>query len=503
MEKTRKKDFMAGLPQTLLYSVLAAVLIYTVYENCQVIQETWSPFRQLFTALIIIGILLVTLLIARLPTLPPKTIIFVLLVAFWLRLSYACMVQTPIVSDFRGVYTAARDAVAGDFSWLERGYFVTWAYQVPYVIYEAAVLRIWNDPFAIKIANVLFMTGIVYLIYKIAGCMVSQKAALLAALLYAVYPAPIYYASVLTNQHASTFFLLLFLYLLLGKKNLLYTGCAGLAAAAGNLIRTSGTVFIAAVGVLAVLKLAAYWRSRQKLDLLFAKRLILGVISYGILTFVLSGVILLTPFGKNGLANNCPQWKIVTGLNPQSSGKYSNTDIEILKMPDSQARWKETFLRVQKNMEGHSRYSFFKKKTTEMWGSIDTAGFSIGHIDKKKPLLGAYTFERAFQDVAVLEKGIYLAVFVLAALGAVLLLLKKRTEETVFPLTALAFLGYYVIHVFIEIQQRYRYDIMPVLFIGAAFSLEMLMSSGRISLSNVQRTWKSVILKVRNKEKNI
>lgn len=52
------------------------------------------------------------------------------------------------------IYNAARDVVAGDNSLLENSFFSTWGYQIPFVYYEAFILKLFGSEFALKMLNV-------------------------------------------------------------------------------------------------------------------------------------------------------------------------------------------------------------------------------------------------------------------------------------------------------------------------------------------------------------
>ena len=144
----------------------------------------------------------------------------ILLLATAVRIAYIFIVPTQPVSDFSLLYEKAKDAAAGDFgfAYASEGYFSWWQYQIPFVLYEAAVYRVTSSMAALKLLNVVWSVGIDYLIYRMASRCLTKRSSLLAAFMYAVYPAQIIYASVLTNQHISMFFMLLGIELLCAFK---------------------------------------------------------------------------------------------------------------------------------------------------------------------------------------------------------------------------------------------------------------------------------------------
>ena len=78
---------------------------------------------------------------------------YCLLFSFISRIIIIISINTVPQSDFAVLYDAAQRLVAGDYTFNTESYFQTWAYQTGYVIYEAAVLKIWNNIWALKIMN--------------------------------------------------------------------------------------------------------------------------------------------------------------------------------------------------------------------------------------------------------------------------------------------------------------------------------------------------------------
>ena len=99
-----------------------------------------------------------------------------------------------------------------DKSWLENSFFSAWGYQIPFVYYEAFILKLFGSELALKLLNVAFMVVTNVLIYLIAGKCTNSRAAFITAVLYSVYPAPVLLSSVLTNQHISLMFFMLGIY---------------------------------------------------------------------------------------------------------------------------------------------------------------------------------------------------------------------------------------------------------------------------------------------------
>ncbi|QLZ77865.1 DUF2079 domain-containing protein [Citrobacter sp. RHBSTW-00107] len=121
-------------------------------------------------------------------------------------------------SDFETIFQTAgmyADGTINTFNVGPGGYYDIWAYQSVYTLYQALVLYLYHSIDALKLLNVFFMAGSSVMIYKICSTIFSHKIAFVTACLYSLYPEMIFYSPLLSNQHLSTFFVLLGIYFLL------------------------------------------------------------------------------------------------------------------------------------------------------------------------------------------------------------------------------------------------------------------------------------------------
>lgn len=149
-------------------------------------------------------------IIIRIKVRPFYILLAVLTLSLAVRLFYVTVISTEPISDFKTLYEAAQASSRGDFSWshvtISDGFFYWWSNQIPFVLYESIIFRLFHSIFALKLFNVFFMVGINYLLYRIGQFFLSEKTALCVAFIYAVFPGAVMYASVLTNQYISLFF---------------------------------------------------------------------------------------------------------------------------------------------------------------------------------------------------------------------------------------------------------------------------------------------------------
>ena len=226
-----------------------------------------------------------------------KKIYIILLVgiAFLLRIGWVYWIKTPIVSDFNVLYYAAIDIVNGDYGFMEDSYFQKWTYQLGFSFYESIVIFIFGEsPRALKFLNILYSVGTVLVVYLAASKLFNELSGRMAGLISAFYIPSIVMCSVLTNQHLSTFFYFLALYLVIhsgfSKKYRWIT--IGLLIGLGNIIRPLGSIVLLAILVYVVIVFLL--KGNKEIYLTYAKKFI-GIIA---VYFVIPKVSQLDDYGN-------------------------------------------------------------------------------------------------------------------------------------------------------------------------------------------------------------
>ena len=167
-------------------------------------------------------------------------LIFLIALAFTVRLIWILNVPTPIESDFYALYTAAVDASNRNFAFSELLYFRSWVYQIGFTMYQALIITLFGEnTFILKLLSVVYSVGITLLIYLIGKELINETAGRLARIFYAVYVSSLVMTSVLTNDHISTLFYMLGFYLIVKiKQPSIKIGILiGLFIGLGNIIR--------------------------------------------------------------------------------------------------------------------------------------------------------------------------------------------------------------------------------------------------------------------------
>lgn len=410
--------------------------------------------------------------------------ILLFLFAFFIRLAYILWVNTPPESDFKLLFDAALDYARGDYSFNETYYFKDWAYQTGFVIYEGTVIKFVgaiNAELVLKILNALFSSATCLLVYIILKSFVSESVSRFSALLCVGLLFPLTFVTVLSNQHISTFFLLLGL-LLVTDKNLKLHGIirgllAGLALALGNIMRPEGIVLIAALLLYFVLSFIKPGEEARRG--IVTKALILFIIYFGV-NFFASQIIIEKGINPEGLRNNNTLWKFVVGLNFDSKGSYSikdynhiyNQNLTVKKRNDLEL----SIIKERLQMGAKKSLSLFVNKQFMLWGG-DPLIWSYRFLENTKPSFKVLAIELPFDKVINLAWGYHnLQIFViltLSIMGAIFKIKAPMNQQLI--IYYLILLASVSVYLFTEVQPRYIYLQEFVLLITAAKGIEVIV----------------------------
>lgn len=393
------------------------------------------------------------------------------LVRFTLALFFILWLNSQPVQDFDTMYSAAQQLAEGSHAYLDNIYFFNWAYQSAFVAYEALVIALFGDSLLpLQLLNAAYLAGTNVLVYLIAKRFLPEKAAMATGVLYAVYPAPLFLAGVLTNQHLSVLLLYSALYLLLGKELTPRRALgAGAVLALGNAMRPIGIILVLA----AVLWLLI--RAAHKADW---KHVLHGAaVAFGFFTIgaALSALIVANGINPQGLSNNQPMWKFVVGLNQDSNGCWNRADYEAyLSLPTQEAHQAMTEAVKERLRVGPTAlFDLARRKSAVMWAGNEDLYWGFGHLDQDADAL-TFPVTLSWNSTQLLlggiDKGVYILAFGLALIGLILRLRKPERCGRSLPLVLLL-CGYYAVHLIVEVQSRYRYFLMPCVFLLAGIAV--------------------------------
>lgn len=394
-------------------------------------------------------------------------------------------IQTPVISDFKTMYDAAQQVAVGDFSLQNTQYFFIWAYQTGFVLWEALLLKICNSMLFIKLVNALMLAGINCMIYVLARRFTSERAAQGASLLYLVTLFPTVLTCVLTNQHASAFFLVLALCVLTGGKqafSIPRAVLAGILLALGNIMRPEAIVILAGLCGTAVFVLLM--RRTCKGSWPMIRSIAIAAVLYAVCMAGASWAVSASGVNQYGLSNNWPQWKFILGFNQESGGTYSYDDANTfgwahqIDTPDdiaAQAEADEKQVVLDRVFTSPKQLlTLMVRKAYTLWINPGL-GFPLGYVNNTDVrifgFLGIHIYEYCIQ----LDRSVFLAALLLALAGGVMLWRRKPEQQTYSAvLPPMIVMASAAVFLLIEVQPRYAFLPQIFLYITAAAGLAFL-----------------------------
>ena len=415
--------------------------------------------------IVLIGIVFISIIVNRFFT-QTQFIIFLCLLAFILRLAWVLTVHTNIVQDFAQMYNGAVDAANNNFSFANETYFTTWVYQLGFTMYQAGVLKLFGESvLAIKLLNVLYCTGITYFIYRIASHLFNEFSGRVAALIFATYIPNIMMTSVLTNQHLATFLFYAGFYLLV-KKGISHSYAwifGSILIAFGDIMRPIGSISLLA---LILFLLITHIIGDQKINKKMVVSKLIGMLGvYYIVHFIFSYTLIATGVTQYPLSSRDPYWKFVVGLNPETTGGFSFPDHKLVfQYPIGEERFEiEKQLITERIADKGQLLLLFKNKFKVMWGDYD-ASIYWGLEGYIKPELSRLLW--------TLEKLCYVSICLFALIASIKTIREQKNKTLLF--FSLLILGYAGVHIFIEVQSRYRYFIIPTFMIMQGYGVYLI-----------------------------
>lgn len=454
-----------------VYALLAAFFAYASAADLCALAGSLRAFA--LSLVMLCALALALWAIWRLARFEKLLLVMILILAAAVRLWYVLTVPTQPASDFAMMYGSALQSAQGDFTWADvtEGYYSWWQYQIPFVLYEALILKLWPSMAALKLMNIIWGVGTVFLIFRIAADFLPNRCALASAFLYAVHPGQIMLTSVLTNQIVSLFFVLCGLYALLRARSLWGCALAGCLFALGNLMRPEAAIVIAAC---ACALLCAFIQRPSKKRLLTLVLTLAAVVGAYYLFQTAAGLILRTAgAAPHGIGNSVPEWKLVVGLNPDSGGTVTDKDIYVLYLSDPAQRRAESRAVIKGYITGRTEIlPFLYGKLKYFWISAEDTIFTSAGVNVAAQVLPGVSVEALLTKLSHFELAERFAAYVLSLCGCAMLArgaFSGRRGESPAPLIAAAVLcGVILVYLFIEIQPRYRCFAMPFIFLLAS-----------------------------------
>lgn len=397
------------------------------------------------------------------------------------KLFVGLFVHADIISDMKHCLSAAQLTVQGDMSWQEENYFIQFGFQVPFVMYEAMILKLFHSTTMLYVANALFSIATAILINRIVANMVNDTyCSWVVSAIYMILPTTFLRVSVLYNQILGGMFLALGLYFYSvyykSKKHRFSFIASGFFLGLGHIFRQDvAIVFIAIICVEVFIRCKELSKSKPDNQLLIASlSLLLFVLGYFCAVKGLDYVLRITQLAKYSTGNNAPLYTIIHGWTPENNGAYSEKYTYLVDETANMSllqgiRYIFNCISTKENMHFFDWVVFMIRKIYTMWGSVEGA-YTLAESHSMMNLIALC--------IACMEVPFYCGITGCALYG-----IKKASDDHRALLLSVCIIGYFIAYLIVEIQPRYRYDPMICLFLLASFGIMRLKRTHSIQIN--------------------
>lgn len=405
-------------------------------------------------------------------------------VALALRLAvYQVIVYTP-ESDFQNYYRMGVAFAQGDYACIAE---TSAGYHIPEFSGLGVINGLLMTAFGTNLRSFQLVQCVVtaltcVVIYGIARH-IDRRAAPAAGLLFAFYPANIFYSQVTSNQHLGVLFSLLAVLLLLSAKEPEQTWkalCFGFAAAVALLISqfshpSTATTLLAFALYLLTSAIAAR-KQRKKCARTLLVAVVLMAAFFGLHAAANAAMTRAGLLDEEALANSSYLAKIVIGLNPDTEGAYSESDWGAIYAQPADERNSFCLALIRERLEQNDLPDLMDLKILRMWmvkdASFDWATRGTDNMDTVSDSF-AVQFDAFTRAYILLDFFYVAAVYLFAWIGILL----RRRENGALDLLLWVVLGWMGVHLLIEIQTRYRYLAMALLMVMATVGLARVFAA--------------------------
>ena len=274
--------------------------------------------------------------------------------------------------------------------------------------------------------------------------------------------------SVLTNQHLSTFFYFLALYFVINKgfSNKYRWITIGLLIGLGNIIRPQGSIILLAILVYVVIVFLL--KGNKETYLTYAKKLIGIIAVYWVVQKSVSMMIMGIGITDETLTNKDSLYKFVVGFNQETEGKYSSKDGAYL---DQFSLWDERNEKAKELIQERisdkeAVLKLWENKFSYMWGDKDSSiHWSLNDLSPPQELV---------DSLYKIERVMYMLTITFCIIGFLYILFWRPNLNSGYQLILIFLLGYAAAHILIEVQTRYRFDIMPAMMILQGYGVYLV-----------------------------
>ncbi|MBP3463599.1 MAG: glycosyltransferase family 39 protein [Clostridia bacterium] len=371
--------------------------------------------------------------------------------------------KTQPVNDYGVLFQGSKQMVEGNFKVLsfdKTNYFYFYNFQIGYVMYLAGLMKIFGDSLkALKIIEIIVMSLTNLLICSIGEKIYSKKIGIMSSLIYMLLLFNVGGSSILNNQHIQAFFICLSIYFFL-KEKWQFKIASGITLGISIILRQSSIVILIAYICFILWKLL-YNKFKD------AKKLI---ISMCLITFSFIGILGIFDIMTNNVAPN----SVIHGNLKYFKFLIGMTGGSVYNIPTESAEKTQVYFDLEKFNFDYDAYNEASKdylidsckNSREVMTFISRKMISFcGEKDNQVE----YGWDNIKEGNAVKVVQLYgyvqyvLLVLLSLAMSMGYFIKSKdfefsKKDNHYIKLLQIIFIGFFLVHIFIEVQPRYRYE---------------------------------------------
>ncbi|GKU25838.1 glycosyltransferase family 39 protein [Clostridium folliculivorans] len=407
-------------------------------------------------------------------------LIFIFLIGFVLRLSWALSIDNRPISDFNRAYVVAGDFLEGDlYGFQGTHYIARFPHLTGLVLYFSLFRYIFTYPLvALKVVNVILSSINIIIIYGICRIIFKEdlKKAYYGAFLTALYPPLVIYTGVFCTENMAIPFYLLSIYtFILGLNgNKKYMIISGFLLMIGHFFRAVGQVLIIAYFMMIFIYTKQSWLVKIKKSLFI------------VLTFIIPFLAINSILKYEGITQY-DLWKgsetawtsVLKGTNQDSWGRWNHEDAAMIDKyeGDNEAlanACKEEIKRRITTTPVGKLAVFYLAKFSFQWreGDFSASYWAVLGVDGGK--IAINTEERG----ALLFQAFYVVLLIFSYLS--LYNKKSYNKNPLVIIFYVIFCGYSLLYLITESQDRYSFIVCWVMiFMALNNSKETIVIRGK------------------------
>lgn len=344
-----------------------------------------------------------------------------------------------------------------------------WAYQTGFVLYQTAIIKLFNNIFALTLLDCIYASISCVLVYLISNKIFKNKlSSFLTSLLYTIGFFASAYCGVLTNQHLFTMLILICVYILISIEKISFkkTLFIGFILATSNIIRTEAIVYLLAIEIYLLLNI------KNKNDIKkYAINMITILAAYIVITQSASLIIQKTNINQNGLSNKNVLWKFVCGLDYDSRGQYSKKG-ELISN-DSEKELEFIFDNLKMPLNNYIKLA--GSKIAIFWHNVDYRW--VLQEGNNNIINNEIDRSNLFNSVNIYDKILFIITLLFLLIHLINIIIKKQIKNEELLLMIMIVINFFI-YLIIEVQSRYSYTAKVFIYIlstgGINYIINML-----------------------------